>query len=501
MSKRIFICLMAVLLLAGCNNRIKILKRAKEYYRKDDYPNAIEQFERLIETYADRDDTGAIGLAEAHYFIGEIYLEKQNEPDSAVEKFLLALEYYPDYPDALLKLGGVYHERRQLDEAEEYLILAVKVSPLQTKARSLLTKVLWVQAMQMRDELEEVMKQGKSEEAGAIQKKLLEKIHNTIQHQLVLINIDLTSKNFLELAESYKEIENWDMAVKAYGEALRRGANRLLEPRFNFMEAMTNVGMLDLALEMAKRTIEDFPAEAEPYIIRGRIQAMLGENDKALEEFNIALTWADAAEAFDIKYELARVGMAMEHYDTAIAITAEIAKDHPTEEKTRALLAEIYAHQEKWGLAMEALDKYREINPLDIVAQVQKGYLIAMQDGTEQGIEFLNKLGDEHPNFWFVPLMMARVYAKNQDLEQAFESLNSAVDNGWTNYSALYNEKPFKEVVQDERFIQLVQKIAEKNRQNRARSLMPREKPPAEEKPTEEEKVVEEEKPALSEET
>jgi len=482
MTKWIFVCLIGALLLTGCDNRIKILKRAKKYYQKDDFVAAIEQYERLIDSY-EGGDTKTLGLAEAHYFIGEIYLEKQNKPDLAEKKFLQALKHYPDYYDALFKLGTIYDERKQYAEAEEYLDQAVKVFPQQAEARSLLAQVLWTRGTQMRDELRELLKESDSdsEEVQAFQKAMVEKIQRAIQHRGVLVNLEPTPENFFKLAEAYKEVESWNDAINAYREALRRQPSDL-DARFGLMEALIRTQMLDGALKMAERTIEDFPAESEPYIIRGRVYALLGENDKAIEELDAALKWADAAEAIDIKYDLARVRTAMEHYDTAVAIIEQIDKDQPNEDRSRLLLAEIYSKQERWGQALEELNKYLENNPTDLGAETQKGYFMAMKD-MEQGIGFLKELGEKNPNAFSVPMALAQVYARKQQAGQALESLNQAVEKGFVNYTLLYGDETFEQVLQEKGFIQLIRKIQENIRQSTIRSLIPEEKPVVEEEP------------------
>ena len=186
MIKKVFFCLMAVLLLAGCENRIKILKRAKRYYEQDDFLNAKKEDQKLIDSYTDSDDTAAIGLAEAHYFLGEIYLNKENQEALAEKKFLQAIECYPNYYEALLELGEIYEGRKEHEKAEQYLTTAVEEFPERLDARLLLADVLWTQAMQLRDQRKELLRQGEPEKAEELRQSMSEKVQTSVFHRALL---------------------------------------------------------------------------------------------------------------------------------------------------------------------------------------------------------------------------------------------------------------------------------------------------------------------------
>jgi len=89
------------------------------------FDQAIPAFQQFLQRYPD----GAYA-ANAHYWLGELYLVKQ-PPDleASRQSFALLLKEYPDNskaPDALYKLGKVQFLKGNREKAREYLDLVIK---------------------------------------------------------------------------------------------------------------------------------------------------------------------------------------------------------------------------------------------------------------------------------------------------------------------------------------------------------------------------------------
>jgi tol-pal system protein YbgF len=89
------------------------------------FDQAIPAFQQLLQRYPDGEYA-----ANAHYWLGELYLVKQ-PPDleASRQSFALLLSQYPDNskaPDALYKLGKVQFLKGNREKAREYLDLVIK---------------------------------------------------------------------------------------------------------------------------------------------------------------------------------------------------------------------------------------------------------------------------------------------------------------------------------------------------------------------------------------
>jgi tol-pal system protein YbgF len=89
------------------------------------FDQAIPAFQKFLQNYPDGEYA-----ANAHYWLGELYLVKQ-PPDleASRQSFALLLSQYPDNskaPDALYKLGKVQFLKGNREKAREYLDLVIK---------------------------------------------------------------------------------------------------------------------------------------------------------------------------------------------------------------------------------------------------------------------------------------------------------------------------------------------------------------------------------------
>ena len=90
------------------------------------FDQAIPAFQQFLQRYPDGEYA-----ANAHYWLGELYLVKQ-PPDleASRQSFALLLSQYPDNskaPDALYKLGKVQFLKGNREKAREYLDQVIKL--------------------------------------------------------------------------------------------------------------------------------------------------------------------------------------------------------------------------------------------------------------------------------------------------------------------------------------------------------------------------------------
>lgn len=104
----------------------KAYREAFGLVRERNYPKAIEAFSAFIKNYPQ-----SARLANAHYWLGEIYLAEQ-KPELARESFVQVITNYADHrkaPDAAYKLGIVYDQLGDSAKSAEYLDMVINKYP------------------------------------------------------------------------------------------------------------------------------------------------------------------------------------------------------------------------------------------------------------------------------------------------------------------------------------------------------------------------------------
>ncbi len=95
-------------------------RAAYSLVRSQQFADAVAAFRQFLVDYP-----GGKFAANAHYWLGELYLvQVPPDDESARREFNLLIEQYPDngkIPDALYKLGKIYYDRGNRDRAREYL--------------------------------------------------------------------------------------------------------------------------------------------------------------------------------------------------------------------------------------------------------------------------------------------------------------------------------------------------------------------------------------------
>lgn len=108
---------------------------ALAYSGKYDYDNSIKYLEKAIDVKPD--------MAVFHSNLGLQYRHKKNN-DKAIESFKKSISL-SEKPETLAMLGGCYGEKKQLDEAEKYILKALELNPNFAAAHVDLSSILKLQ--------------------------------------------------------------------------------------------------------------------------------------------------------------------------------------------------------------------------------------------------------------------------------------------------------------------------------------------------------------------
>lgn len=103
----------------GAMTELQAYTNAINAMKAREFDASMAGLKRLIETYPNGQYT-----ANAYYWIGELELAANADPELARQSFMQVVNLYPDHtkvPDALYKLGVVYHNLGDLPSAKDYL--------------------------------------------------------------------------------------------------------------------------------------------------------------------------------------------------------------------------------------------------------------------------------------------------------------------------------------------------------------------------------------------
>ena len=104
---------------AGGNNERQAYTDAFNAMRAREFEASLQGFKQLIIDYPNGQYT-----PNSYYWIGELHLAAQSNPEDARQAFIQVVNLYPDHqkaPDALYKLGVVYHNLGDTKSAITYL--------------------------------------------------------------------------------------------------------------------------------------------------------------------------------------------------------------------------------------------------------------------------------------------------------------------------------------------------------------------------------------------
>ncbi len=117
---------------SAASSDAKAYREAFGLVRASNYPKAIKAFKAFIKDYPQ-----SARIANAHYWLGEIYLAEQ-KPELARESFVQVLTHFPKHrkaPDAAYKLGVVYDQLGDRAKSVKYLDMVINQYPNSSAVR------------------------------------------------------------------------------------------------------------------------------------------------------------------------------------------------------------------------------------------------------------------------------------------------------------------------------------------------------------------------------
>ncbi|MBE9592380.1 MAG: tetratricopeptide repeat protein, partial [Proteobacteria bacterium] len=276
-----------------------------------------------------------------------------------------------------------------------------------------------VEKMVNLDELEELLRSGKDEEA----------------YKQIKGDRGITAEILINEGIFFGTLEDNSISISYFklAEKIAEGDEIIERVRVNMAVSYNNRGNAYYELKKQEKAIEDYnkaielnPEDAMAYNNRGAAYAKLKKQEKAIEAYNKAIELnPEDATAYNNRgttyYELKKQEKAIEDYNKAIELNPGYAMAYNNR-------GNAYAKLKKQEKAIEDYNKAIELNPEDATAYNNRGTTYDELKKQEKAIEDYNKAIERNPEFATAYYNRGNAYAELKKYEKAIEDYNKAIE-------------------------------------------------------------------------
>ena len=378
-------------LLGDAYNQIHDLPKAEQAYREaaEAQPDDVNHRKELAQTL----------------------LTEEKYPE-ALEQYQRLSQMDADDPDNYLRLAEIYRQMKQLDKAEQNVLLAKQRAP-----NSL--EVTYYEASIYQDEgrLDDSIRV-LSDAVTAV--KAESEFTPSRRRTLAIL--------YQQLGQLYRETSNYSAAVNTFEEMLRLGTEEDRRARVMIVDTYRDARDMPKALDAAHKAVEAYPKD-RPIVIS---QALLfGENaqaDQAVSQLR-ALLDGSAAD-FEIQLDVAQVYEQSKRWadaEQAVHAAEKIQPDASGQEMTGFLLGAIFERQKKFDQAEAQFRKVLDTNPRNSSALNYYGYMLADRGiRLDEATDLIKRALADDPNNAAYQDSLGWAYFKQNKLEDAEGLLHQA---------------------------------------------------------------------------
>jgi tetratricopeptide (TPR) repeat protein len=379
-------------LLGDAYNQIHDLPNAEQAYRKaaDAQPDDINHHKELAQTL----------------------LTEEKYPE-ALEQYQRLARMDADDPDNYLRLAQIYRQLKQLDKAEQNVLLAKQRAP-----NSL--EVTYYEASIYQDEgrLDDSIRV-LSEAVTAV--KTESEFTPSRRRTLAIL--------YQQLGQLYRETSNYTAAVNTFEEMLRLGAEEDRRARVMIMDTYRDARDISKALDAARKAAEAYPKDRSILTARALLLGENAQTDQAVSQLHGLLD--GSAADFEIQLDVAQVYEESKRWadaEQAIHAAEKIQPDSSGKEMTGFLLGAIFERQKKFDQAEEEFRRVLNANPRNASTLNYYGYMLADRGiRLEEAANLIKRALEEDPSSAAYQDSLGWAYYKQNKLDEAEGLLRQAV--------------------------------------------------------------------------
>jgi tetratricopeptide (TPR) repeat protein len=392
---------------------LEILKRAPTahlwdllgdaYNQIHDLPHAEEAFRKSAE--AEPDDIGhRRGLAQT-------LLSEEKYPE-ALEQYRRLSQMDGEDPDNYLRLAEIYRQMKQLDKAEQNVLLAKQRSPGNLE-------VIYYESSiyEAEGRFEDSIKVLSDAVAGV---KAQSEFTPARRRTLAIL--------YQQLGQLYREMSNYTAAINTFEEMLRLGPDEDRRARVMIIDTYRAARDIPKALDASRKALETYPKDRPLRVTQALLYGENAQTDQATAQLRQLLDGTPAD--FEIQLDIAQVneqGQRWADAEQAVHAAEKIAPQSSEKEMTGFMLGAIFERQKKFDQAEEQFRKVLEENPRNPSVLNYYGYMLADRGiRLDEATDLIKRALAEDPDNAAFQDSLGWAYFKQNKLSDAEEFLRKA---------------------------------------------------------------------------
>lgn len=373
------------------------------YNQTHDLANAEQAYRHASE--AQPDDVSH------HKELAQTLLTEEKFPE-ALEQYQRLVQMDADDPDNYLRLAEIYRRMKQLDKAEQNVLLAKERAP-----NSL--EVTYYEASIYEDE-------GRFDEAIRVLSDAVAAVK--AESEFTPSRRRTLAILYQQLGQLYRETSNYSAAVNTFEEMIHLGTEEDRRARVMIIDTYRDARDVPKALDAAHKAVDAYPKDRTIAIS----QALLfGENAQADQAAARLRTLLDGSSAdFEVQLDIAQVYEESKRWgdaEQAIHAAEKIQPDGSGREMTGFLLGAIFERQKKFDQAEEEFRKVLDWNPRNSSTLNYYGYMLADRGvRLDEATDLIRRALVEDPQNAAYQDSLGWAYLKQDKLIEAEELLRQA---------------------------------------------------------------------------
>ena len=378
-------------LLGDAYNQIHDLPNAEQSYRKaaDAQPDDINHHKELAQTL----------------------LTEEKYPE-ALEQYQRLTQMDSDDPDNYLRLAEIFRQLKQLDRAEQNVLLAKQRAP-----NSL--EVTYYEASIYEDE-------GRLDDSIRVLSDAVTAVKT--ESEFTPSRRRTLAILYQQLGQLYRETSNYTAAVNTFEEMLRLGTEEDRRARIMIIDTYREARDISKALDAARKAADAYPKD-RPILVSQAL--LLGENAQAdLAVSHLHALLDGSAGDFEVQLDIAQVYEESKRWaeaEQAIRAAEKIQPDSSGKEMSSFLMGAIFERQKKYDQAEEEFRKVLNVNPRNASTLNYYGYMLADRGiRLEEATGLIKRALADDPNNAAYQDSLGWAYFKQNKLDEAEGLLRKA---------------------------------------------------------------------------
>lgn len=335
------------------------------------------------------------------------------------EKFAEALEQYQalsqmdaDDPENYLRMAEIYRQMKQLDKAEENVLLAKQKSPGNLE-------VIYYESSIYEAE-------GRLDDSIRVLSDAVASVKS--QSEFTPSRRRTLAILYQQLGQLYRETSNYTAAVNTFEEMLRLGPEEDRRARVMIIETYRDARQISSALDAARKAVDAYPKDRGIHVTQALLYGENAQTDQAATLLKAQLD--GTANDFEIQLDLAQVfeqGKRWPDSEQAIHAAEKIAPGPSEKEMAGFMLGAVFERQKKFDQAEEQFRKVLDANPHNPSTLNYYGYMLADRGiRLDEATDLIKRALAEDPNNAAYQDSLGWAYFKQNKLPEAEELLRKA---------------------------------------------------------------------------